>query len=49
MFKDLEEIWIQNSMTRGSDGTSMVRKLVRGESIVAFETSLPHVRTKEDW
>ena len=40
MLKDLEEIWTQNSMTGGTDRASTVRALVRGESAVAFETSL---------
>jgi hypothetical protein len=48
MLKDLEEIWIQNSMTGGTDRASTVRALVRGESAVAFETSLQDARTTED-
>jgi hypothetical protein len=42
MLRDLEEIWTQNSMTGGTD-----RALVRGESTVAFETSLQDSRTSE--
>ena len=48
MLKDLEEIWTQNSMTGGTDRASTVRALVRGESAVAFETSLQDARTTED-
>jgi hypothetical protein len=48
MLKDLEEIWTQNSMTGGTYRESTVRALVRGESAVAFETSLQDVRTTED-
>ena len=45
MLRDLEEIWTQNSMTGGTDRASTVRALVRGESAVAFETSLQELRT----
>jgi hypothetical protein len=44
MLKDLEEIWMQNSMTGGTDRASTVRALVRGESAVAFETDLQDSR-----
>ena len=47
MLRDLEEIWTQNSMTGGTDRASTVRALVRGESAVAFETSLQDSRTTE--
>jgi hypothetical protein len=44
MLKDLEEIWTQNSMTGGTNRASTVRALVRGESVVAFETALQDAR-----
>ena len=47
MLKDLEEIWTQNSMAGGTDRASTVRALVRGESSVAFETTLQGTRTEE--
>jgi hypothetical protein len=47
MLRDLEEIWTQNSMTGGTDRASTVRALVRGESAVAFETSLQDSRTTD--
>ena len=47
MLKDLEEIWTQNSMAGGTNRTSTVRALVRGESAVAFETALQDARTEE--
>jgi hypothetical protein len=47
MLRDLKEIWTQNSMTGGTDRASTVRALVRGESAVAFKTSLQDYRTSE--
>jgi len=44
MLKDLEEIWMQNSMAGGTESASTVRSLVRGESAVAFETALQDCR-----
>jgi hypothetical protein len=43
--KELEEILTLNLITGGSDKASMVRAFVRGDSAVAFETTLQDVRT----
>jgi hypothetical protein len=40
LLRDLQEIWTQNSVNGGTDRTSTVRAVVKGESITSFETSL---------
>ena len=37
---DLNEIWTQNSITGGPDIAATIRALVRGETLVSFETAL---------
>jgi hypothetical protein len=48
MLKDLEEVWMQNSMTEGTDRVSTIRELVRVESAVAFETAFLDAKTTEE-
>ena len=45
LLKDLDEIWIQNSMDSGQDRASTVRALVGGESETTFDTALQEART----
>jgi hypothetical protein len=47
LVRDLEEIWVQNSMNGGTDRASTVRALVRGESLTAFEAALQDARMNE--
>ena len=47
MLKDLEEIWKQNSIEGGTDIVSMVRALVQGKSLTAFESALQDSRMNE--
>jgi hypothetical protein len=35
--RDIQEIWTQNSITRGTDRASTARALLRGESLTSFE------------
>jgi len=45
---DVEEIWTQNSITRGSDRAATIGALVRGEALTTFEASIEEARTAED-
>jgi len=45
LLKDLDEIWIQNSMDSGQDRASTVRALVGGKSETTFDTALQEART----
>ena len=47
LIRDLDEIWIQNSVNGGTDCASTVRALVRGESLTAFEAALQDARMNE--
>ena len=40
LLRDLDKIWMQNSITGASDRTSSVQALVRGESGVTFDVTL---------
>jgi hypothetical protein len=48
LLRDLQEIWMQNSVNGGTDQASTVRAVVKGESITPFETSLQGARTNDD-
>ena len=48
LLKDLDEIWIQNSMDTGQDRASTVRALVGGESETTFDTALQEARIDAD-
>jgi hypothetical protein len=48
MVKDLEEIWMKNYMTEGISKASTVRVFVKGESAVAFETTLQDSKIIEE-
>ena len=45
---DITEIWTQNSVNGGTDRSSTVRALLKGESLTAFESALQDARTDED-
>ena len=47
LLKDIEEIWTQNAIIGGTDRASTVRSLVKGESLVSFETALAEARMNE--
>ena len=40
LMRDIEEIWTQNSISRGPDRAATVRSLLRGESLHAFNAAL---------
>ena len=44
LLKDFDEIWQQNSINGGVDRTAMVRSLLRGDSLTAFNTALKDER-----
>lgn len=48
LLKDLQEVWRQNSITTGQDRVANIRALVRGESLVSFETALEDARKDEE-
>jgi hypothetical protein len=48
LIRDLEEIWMQNSVNAPSNRTSTIRALFKGESLTAFETALEDVRVDPD-
>jgi hypothetical protein len=48
LIRDLEEIWMQNSVNGPTDRTSTIRALLKGESLTAFETALEDVRADPD-
>jgi len=48
ILRDLEEIWVQNSINGGTNCVSTVRALVKGESLTAFDTALEDARTDEE-
>jgi hypothetical protein len=39
LIRDVEEIWMQNSVNRLSDKTLTIRALLKGESLTAFDTA----------
>ena len=44
LVRDLEEIWVQNSVNGPSDRTATIRSLLKGESLTAFDTALEDAR-----
>jgi hypothetical protein len=48
LVRDLEEIWIQNSVNGPSDRTATVRTLLKGESLTAFDAALEDARVDPD-
>jgi hypothetical protein len=48
LIRDVEEIWTQNSVNGPSDRTSTIRALLKGKSLMAFNTALEDVRVDPD-
>ncbi len=46
--QDIREIWTQNSITGPTDKVSTVRAILKGESLIAFESSLQEARLSEE-
>jgi hypothetical protein len=42
--RDIQEIWVQNTITGGTDRASTARALLHGESLTSFEASLEEAR-----
>jgi hypothetical protein len=45
--RDIKEIWVQNTITGGTDRASTARALLRGESLTSFESSIEESRRKD--
>jgi hypothetical protein len=46
--RDIQEIWVQNTITGGTDRASTARALLRGESLASFEASLEEARRNDN-
>jgi hypothetical protein len=46
--RDIQEIWVQNTITGGTDRASTARTLLRGESLTSFEASLEEARRNDN-
>jgi hypothetical protein len=42
--RDIQEIWVQNAITGGTDRASTARALLRGKSLTSFEASIEEGR-----
>jgi Tfp pilus assembly protein PilE len=45
--RDIKEIWVQNTITGGTDRASTARALLRGESLTSFESSIEESRRND--
>jgi hypothetical protein len=46
--RDIQEIWVENTITGGTDRASTARALLRGESLTSFEAALEEARRNDD-
>jgi hypothetical protein len=46
--RDIQEIWVQNTITGGTDRASTTRALLCGESLTSFEASLEEARRNDN-
>jgi hypothetical protein len=46
--RDIQEIWVQNTITGGTDRASTARALLCGESLTSFEAALEEARRNDD-
>jgi hypothetical protein len=46
--RDIQEIWVQNTITGGTDRALTARALLRGESLTSYEASLEEARRNND-